>query len=61
MVTIHNLEVHLEVDGADEEAGFVRLFDKHIRRWYRLTQEEEARRKLSDRERRLHGADGGEL
>jgi hypothetical protein len=61
MVTIHNLEVHLEVDGSDEEAGFVRLFDKYIRRWHRLAQAEQRQRELADKERRLHGASGDPL
>ena len=61
MVTIHQLEVHLEVDGAEQESAFVRLFEKYIRRWHRLVQEEEAQRTRSDQERRLHGAHGDEL
>jgi hypothetical protein len=57
MVTIQHLEVLLEVDGT-EEAAFVKLFDKYIRRWNRAMEEERARVALLDRERRIHPSDG---
>ena len=60
MVTIRNLEVHLEVDGNDEEAAFVRLFEKHINRWSRARDEHDERRRFIECTRRLdadrHGA-----
>ena len=39
MVTIHNLEVRLEVEGEGDEATFSRYFDKYIRKWSRLMEE----------------------
>ena len=53
MVTIRNLQVHLEVDGSDEEAAFVRLFEKHINRWCRVRDEQEQRRRYIECTRRL--------
>lgn len=51
MVTIHNLEVRLEVEGDGDEAVFARLFQKYIRAWSReherLKQQE--RRAAADR------------
>jgi hypothetical protein len=41
MVTIHNLEVRLEVEGDGDEVIFARLFQKYVRLWSR----EEARLK----------------
>ena len=35
MVTIHNLEVRLEVEGDGDEVVFARLFQKYIRLWSR--------------------------
>jgi hypothetical protein len=56
-VTIHHLEVHLEVEGNDEEAAFTRLFNQHIRRWNRANQERVDRERLATQERRLSGPD----
>ena len=33
MVTIHNLEVRMDVEGGGDEAAFVKLFNKYIRLW----------------------------
>jgi hypothetical protein len=52
MVTIHHLEVLLEVDGSEEEA-FARMFQKYARRWDRAKEEERARARLIDRERSI--------
>ena len=53
MVTIHNLEVRLEVEGDGDEAVFSRYFDKYIRKWSKLTEEARARQKQVDRDRSL--------
>ena len=45
MVTIHNLEVRMDVQGGSDEAAFVRLFNKYIKLW----SEEVARRKYLSR------------
>jgi hypothetical protein len=58
MVTIHHLEVHLDVEGDDDETMFRRLFEKHMRQYRRLEMEAEERRRRSERERRIDG--GGE-
>jgi len=53
MVTIHNLEVRLEVEGEGDEAVFTRFFDKYIRKWSRLTDEAKARERLANAHRSL--------
>jgi hypothetical protein len=58
MATIQYLEVLLDVDGNEEEAAFARLFDKYIRRWNRAMEEERARCRLIERERRIHDVEG---
>lgn len=49
---IHNLEVRFQVDG-DDGAVFTRLFNKHIQAWSRLYEQECARAKRSEHERKL--------
>jgi hypothetical protein len=53
MVTIHNLEVRLEVEGEGDEAVFSRFFDKYIRKWSRLMEEAKAREKQANQNRSL--------
>jgi len=53
MFTIHNLEVRLDVEGEGDEAVFVRLFDKYIRKWHRSAEEAKARQRLADEHRSL--------
>jgi hypothetical protein len=49
---IHNLEVRFQADG-DDGAVFTRLFNKHIKAWARLYEEECARVKHAENERKL--------
>jgi hypothetical protein len=58
-VTIHNLEVRFQVDG-DDGAVFTRLFNKHIQAWSRLYEDECARAKQSERDRRLGDGEEGQ-
>ena len=60
MVTIHNLEVRLEVEGEGDEAVFTRYFDKYIRRWSRKMEEAKARECRSREERSLGDRPGQE-
>jgi hypothetical protein len=53
MVTIHSLEVSLEVEGEGDEATFVRLFEKYMARWSRLDMEAKARQRRLDCDRAL--------
>jgi hypothetical protein len=53
MVTIHNLEVRLDVEGEGDEAVFIRYFDKYINIWHRRTQEMKARLHQSEAHRSL--------
>jgi hypothetical protein len=46
MVTIHNLEVRMDVQGGGDDAAFIQLFNKYITLW----SEAEARRKLRSRQ-----------
>lgn len=59
-VTIHNLEVRLDVEGEGDEAVFVRLFDKYIRLWHRRMEEAKARQKQGDAQRSLGDRPPGE-
>ena len=60
MVTIHNLEVRLEVEGEGDEATFSRYFDKYIRKWSRLMEEAKARHKQANESRSLGDQHGQE-
>jgi hypothetical protein len=53
MVTIHNLEVRLEVEGEGDEAIFTRYFDKYIRKWSRLMEEAKTRERQANAHRSL--------
>jgi hypothetical protein len=53
MVTIHNLEVRLEVEGEGDEAVFTKYFDKYIRKWSRMTAEAKARQRQANENRSL--------
>jgi hypothetical protein len=53
MVTIHNLEVRLEVEGEGDEAVFSRYFDKYIRKWSRLMEVAKAREYQANQNRSL--------
>ncbi|MGB3441265.1 MAG: hypothetical protein WBA97_21140 [Actinophytocola sp.] len=57
-LVIHNLEVRFQVDG-DDGAVFTRLFNKHIQAWARLYEQECARAKRSDTERKLGDQEEG--
>ena len=46
MVTIHNLEVRMDVQGGSDDAVFVRLFNKYIKLW----SEQDARQKQRARQ-----------
>ena len=58
MITIHHLEVQLEVAGDSDQAVFARLFQEYIGRWARRQAEESARRRSLDQERSLSGRQG---
>lgn len=60
MVTIHNLEVRFEVEGGEDEAAFVRLFEKYVRQWQRKQEEARSRDRLSARERSMGDRPAGE-
>lgn len=53
MVTIHNLEVRFEVEGGEEEAAFVRFFEKYIKQWVSKQEAARNRERLSARERSM--------
>jgi hypothetical protein len=53
MVTIHHLEVRLEVEGEGDEAVFTRYFNKYIQKWSRLRDEAKARQRQADEHRSL--------
>jgi hypothetical protein len=60
MVTIHNLEVRLDVEGEGDEAVFSRLFDKYIRKWHRLAEETKRRQHQANENRSLGDRSEGE-
>ena len=45
MVTIHSLEVRMDVQGGGDEAAFVKFFNRYIKLW----SEEDARQKHRSR------------
>jgi len=53
MVTIHNLEVRLDVEGEGDEAVFCRYFDKYIRKWAKLQDEARKQQRRSEENRSL--------
>jgi hypothetical protein len=53
VITIHNLEVRMEVEGEGDEAVFARLFDKYIRHWVRLSEEAGRRAQIAEASRAL--------
>lgn len=50
---IHNLEVRFQVEG-DDGAVFTSLFNKHIQAWARLYEQECARAKRTENERKIN-------
>jgi hypothetical protein len=60
-IRIEFLEVHFDVVGNDE-AEFVRLFEKYVNRWSRMQAEERQRRARAEQDRvvgdRPAGGDG---
>jgi Zn-dependent protease with chaperone function len=51
-VTIHQLEVHFQVEGNDD-AVFARLFERHINAWSRAHAREADRRARTEQERSI--------
>lgn len=61
-VTIHNLEVRLEVEGEGDEAVFGRMFEKYMQRWQRAVEEAKRRQRIAEDSRSLGdrpSTDGG--
>lgn len=56
-VTIHHLEVRFQVDG-DDGAVFTRLFNKHIQAWAKLYEDQCARARHTETERRFGDREG---
>ena len=57
MLTIHDLQVHFDVDGDEDAAVFGRMFADHIRRWSQARETERCRRRDMERERSLGDRD----
>jgi hypothetical protein len=60
VVTIQNLDVRFDVEGEGDEAVFLRLFEKHIRRWSQAEHDARERTKRVDAERALGDRGAGE-
>jgi hypothetical protein len=52
-VTIQHLEIRFDVDGGEEEASFVRLFQKYQNTYARLQRERDEADEASERDRAL--------
>jgi len=52
-VTIQHLEIRFDVDGGEEEAAFVRLFQKYQGVYTRLQRERDEADEASERDRAL--------
>jgi hypothetical protein len=59
MVTIHSLEVRIEVEAGAEESQFARLFQRYIRQWSRYRDEQAIRERFATDERDLSGPQRG--
>jgi hypothetical protein len=53
MLTIHDLQVHFDVEGDNDAATFGRMFAEHISCWSRDREMNQARRREMNRERSL--------
>ena len=53
MITIHNLEVRIDVEGDDDRETFARLFSEFIQQWSRAEEAEKRRENDAARERSL--------
>jgi len=53
MLTIHNLEVRFEVEGEGDEAVFARLFERYMRRWQTLKDQQAQHEHKLQRERTI--------
>jgi hypothetical protein len=49
-LTIQHLEVRFDVDAGEEDASFVRLFQKYIRAWARQQREQDEMAAASERD-----------
>jgi hypothetical protein len=52
-VTIQHLEIRFDVDGGEEEASFVRLFEKYVGVHTRLQRQRDEDDEASERDRAL--------
>ena len=57
-VTIQHLEIRFDVDGGEEEASFVRLFQKYIGVHSRMEREREEADAASELDRAVGGEEG---
>lgn len=53
MITIQNLEVRFEVEGEGDEAVFARLFERHIKRWQNVAEQQAQHERRLQRERTI--------
>jgi hypothetical protein len=58
-VTIDHVDVQFDVQAGRDEVVFARMFERHITAWWRLKEEAESRRRLSERDRALGDREGG--
>ncbi len=58
MVRIQHVDVRFDVEGEGDEAVFARLFEKHMKVWRRLEDEQQQRRRMAEEERTLGDAHG---
>jgi hypothetical protein len=57
-VTIQHLEIRFDVDGGEEEAAFVRLFQKYSSMQDRLRRERDEADEASERDRAIGDREG---
>ena len=60
MITIHHLEVKLDIEGEGDEAVFARYFNKYANLFQRRLEEAKARARLADAHRSLGDRPAGE-
>lgn len=59
-VEIRTLDIRLEVEGGDDEASFVRLFEKYMAQWSRRAADAARSQRTANAERSLGDAYGDE-
>lgn len=59
MITIQNLEIHIDVEGDDDKRTFARMFNECIKQWATEVEQRKKQEKQSDQNRAIVGEHKG--